>query len=281
MAQAALEAANGALRKLGASKITALAGTDDVSVLMNDRIDICKKALLRMHPWNFAVKRKKIRPYLDVAVSNVTFVSPELLEVTHTALTAVYAIGDWVTLKGVEGAIEANGTWEVQAIPAGTTTRVTAPGVTSLTTYVASTNDYIRRTPAFEYSFIYALPSDSLRILRVDDQSANPNWRIEGGHLISDIDDELEVKYVYDVTDYTKMDADFYELLQTYLAADTAYRITQSSTLKDQMQKELRTLMAKARFDDSTEDSMETLGAEDWLLARGNLSGAMFRVGRF
>lgn len=279
MAQTDLECANGALTKIGASRITALAGTDHVSVTMNERLPICKKAVLRMHPWNFAVKRKKLRPYQTATVSNITLISAELLEVTHVATTPTYAVGNWVEIKGVSGATEANGTWEVQAIPAGTTTRVTAPGVTSLTTYIASTADSIRRVPAFEYSYLYALPTDCLRVLRIDDMSASPRWRIEGGFILSDIDDELEIKYVYDVTDYATMDSGFYEVLQTYLAHDVAYRITQSSTLKEQMAQELRALMGKVRFDDSTEDSAEQIEASDWLVARG--SSSWFDVGRF
>lgn len=279
MAQSELECANGALSKIGASRITALAGTDHVSVTMNERLPICRKAVLRMHPWNFAVKRKKIRPYLNVAVSNITFVSSELLEVTHTSTTN-WSANDWVTISGVQGAIEANGTWEVVSITGGITTRVTAPGVTSLSTYTAAT-DYIRRSPAFEYAYLYAFPTDCLRILRVDDQCISPRWRIEGAFILSDIDDELELKYVKDVTDYMAMDVEFYEVLQTYLAHDVCYRLTQSSTLKEQMAQELRTVMAKARFEDSTEDPAEQIEANDWIASRGNLTTSWFDVGRY
>jgi hypothetical protein len=267
MAQAALECANAALRKIGSGKIAALNGTDDLSVLLNDRIDICKRTLLRMHPWNFAIRRDKLRPYLDVAVSNVTLISDELLEVTHTSTT--YAVGNWVQIHGVAGAIESNGTFEVSAIPAGTTTRVTAPGVTSLTTYVAGTLDFIRRVPAFDFSYLYDMPSDCLRVLKVDDQASSPDWRIEGRFIMSDVEDELEFKYIYDVTDYTTMDILFYELLSHYLAWDISYRVTQSSQLKQQLFEEMRVVMKPfAKFVDATEDPAEKLQADEWVNSR-------------
>lgn len=284
MAQSDLECANAALRKVGAVKIAALAGTDDVSVLMNDRIDICKRALLRMHPWNFAIRRRKIRPYLDFAISNVTLVSSELLEVTHaTVAAAPYAVNDWVEVRGVAGAIESNGTWEVQAIPAATTTRVTAPGVTSLTTYAAGTLDFIRRVPAYDFSYIYTMPTDCLRVLRIDDAVSSPSWRIEGRYILSDVDDELEIKYVKDVTDYTTMDILFYELLSHYLAWDVSYRLTQSSTLKQQLFEEMRVMMKPfAKFVDATEDPAEQIQANDWLESRhGAYSTDMLDVGRY
>lgn len=279
MAQSELECANGALSKIGASRITALAGTDHVSVTMNERLPICKKAVLRMHPWNFAIKRKLLRPFQGFAISNVTFVSSELLEVTHAAMTGVSALvaGHYVNLMGVVGAIEANGTFEVASAPATTTTRITAPGVTALTAYAAGT-DTIRRVPAFEYSCLYSLPADCVRVLRVDDASISPRWRVEGAFILSDIDDSLELKYVFDVTDYATMDTEFYEVLQTYLAHDVCYRLTQSNSMKDQMAGELRTVMAKARFEDATEDSPEQMVANDWVSSRGG--GSWADVGR-
>lgn len=280
MAQSDLECANGALTKLGASRITALAGTDHVSVTMNERLPICKKAVLRMHPWNFAVKRTKIYPYADFAISNVTFVSSELLEVTHAAMTGSSALvaGYWVTLEGVVGAIEANGTWEVATVPSTTVTRITAKGVTSLTTYIAG-SDTIRRSPAYEYSHLYALPSDCLKVLRVNDSNYCTDWRIEG-RFIATNEDSLEFKYVFDVTDYTAMDTTFYEALQTYLAHDVCYRFSQSSQLKEQLAREFQRIMGKARFDDAGEDNVESLDAQDWILARGASATSWLEVGR-
>lgn len=282
MAQSDLEAANGALRKLGANKIASLAGTDDVSVLMNDRIDICKKAVLRMHPWNFAIKRTHLYPFPKFAISNVTLPASEVLEITHAAATGAnaFAVDDWVTIEGVAGTTGANGTWKITVVSSTTVIRVSAPNVTTITTYVAGTLDFIRKSPAYGFAYLYSLPTDSLRVLRVQEETVSPRWRIEDRQIASD-EDELDLKYVYNVTDYTKMDVLFYEVLQTYLAHDVCYRITQSSTLKSEMEQELRKLMAKARFDDATEDSAEELEANDWLAARGASLSAWFNVGRY
>lgn len=281
MAQSALEAAQGACVKIGANKISALNGTDKVSVALNDRIDICKRHLLRMHPWNFAVKRDILTPFPGFAISNATLVSSELVEITHAAATGANAIAanDWVTIAGVVGATEANGTWKVASAPATTTTRVTARGVTSLTTYVADTGDTIRKSPAFDLGYLYTLPSDCLRVLRIND-SCPTDYRIEAGKVAADTD-ELALKYIYDVSDYTTMSIDFYECLQWYLALDVSYLVTQSSQLREQLEDGFRKSLAKARFDDATEDPAEQLGADDWILARHSGSDSWLDVGRY
>lgn len=281
MAQSELECVNGALAKIGSSRLANLNGTDDKTVTLVERLPICKKTLLRTHPWNFSVKRKLLRPFQPFAISNVTFVSSELLEVTHATMASGDALvaGYYVTIYGVTGAREANGTWEVASVPGTTTTRVTAPGVTSLTTYTAG-SDFIRRSPAFEYSYLYNLPSDCLRVWKIDEQTISPRWKIEGRFILSDIDDQLEIRYVFDETDYTKFDTGFYDLLQLFLAHDVCYRFTQSSTLKDQLAQELKQSMPKVRFDDASEEPADPIQADDWVAAREYSSDSWFNVGR-
>jgi len=276
MAQSQLEAANGALFKLGARTVlTAIStsGTTQEERACANRIEICKRAVLRMHPWNFATKRKKITPYQDVAVSNVTWVSSNLIEVTHTATT--YDEGNYVTLTGIEGAIEANGVWEVASVSSTTVTRLTTTGMEDsgdLSTYSASTTDYIRRSPAFDFSYLYAIPTDSIRILKINDSVWSPEWLVEGGFILSS-DSELELKYICDVSDYSAMDILFYECLSIYLAWDLALELGRDMTVKDRLMEDLKAALSKARFADATEDSMQSLQASDWTGSRLNAQG--------
>jgi len=276
MAQSQLEAANGALFKLGARTVlTAIStsGTTQEERACANRIEICKRAVLRMHPWNFATKRKKIIPYQDVAVSNVTWVSSNLIEVTHTATT--YDEGNYVTLTGIEGAIEANGTWEVASVSSTTVTRLTTTDMelaADLSTYSASTTDYIRRSPAFDFSYLYAIPTDSIRILKINDSVWSPEWLVEGGFILSS-DSELELKYICDVSDYSAMDILFYECLSIYLAWDLALELGRDMTVKDRLMEDLKAALSKARFADATEDSMQSLQASDWTGSRLNAQG--------
>lgn len=272
-----LNVSNLALRLIGAKTITSLADTTTKEAIScNALVDDCKKAILRMHPWNFAIKRKKLSPYADIAVSNVTFVSANLIEVTHA--TASYAVGQYVTLTGIEGAIQANGTWEIQAVPGTTTTRLTVSTIdeaADLSAYTASDTDYIRRSPAFGYSYLYTLPSDCLRPLSVNDDDTPDAYRVEAGQLLHD-DDEVLFRYIYDVTDYTTMDALFYQCLAHYLAYTLCDHITASDGKKNELHSYLyggqgkRGILPQSRFVDATEDAVQQMGADDWLQSRGS-----------
>jgi hypothetical protein len=275
MAQSDLTVSNTALALIGAKKITALNDTTTKeAIACNDHVDQCKKELLRMHPWNFAVKRKKLIAFPDYAVSNVTFVSANLLEVTHASVT--YLAGQYVTLTGIEGAVEANGTWEIASVVSPTVTRITTLEIDEagdLSTYTASDTDYIRRSPAFDYSHLAALPSDCLRLLEVDGDASPEEYLVEGGFLLSN-NESSEIKYVYDVTDYATMDALFFKALAHYLAYTLCDHITASDGKKNELHAYLyggqgkRGILPQARFVDATEDSIRVMGADEWVQSR-------------
>jgi hypothetical protein len=54
---AAVDICNSALIKIGVEKISALSDNSRQAILCNEQYDKLRKALLREHPWNFAVKR--------------------------------------------------------------------------------------------------------------------------------------------------------------------------------------------------------------------------------
>lgn len=278
MAQSALEVSNAALYKLGAVSVTSATGADTSKegTVIAARLEPCKRALLRMHPWNFATKRKVITPPATFAVSNVTWVSSQIVEITHATVT--FALGSYVTLSGVVGATLANGTFEVQtATSGGVTTRITVPEATTsalLGTYVADTGDLIWQSPAFDYSYLYTLPTDCLRVISINEQSESDEWRIEGRNILSDEAVSLTIKYIYDVTDYTLMDISFYECLATYLAWDICDHITGDDAKKRALWTDLHGgdgkagLLPRGRFADATEDSQQTINTSGWLSAR-------------
>ena len=280
MAQSDLNVSNLALSLMGHRERIAVLATDTsvAAVQCNAMVDDCKKALLRMHPWNFAIKRRVITPYQDFAVSNVTFVSSQLIEVTHAATT--YVAGQYVTLTGIAGATAANGTWEVASVPGGTTVRLTALGITTsdiLGTYTASDTDYIRRSPAFTYAYLYDNPSDIIRLLEVNELHNNADWRVEGDFIVSD-SDSLQLRYIYDVTDYTTMDPMFYQTLGHYLAYNLCDVLSASDAKKNELHAYLyggqgkRGVLPQSRFTDATEDSMQIMEANEWLDSRVSYS---------
>lgn len=271
MAQSELLAANWALRLMGSRKVlTAIADTTQEGLACAAMIDDTKKSLLRMHPWNFAIKRKVMLPPASFAISNVTWVSSQIIEVTHATVT--YAIGSYVTIEGVLGATLANGTFEVStATVGGVTTRLTVPLATTsalLGTYTSGGT--IRQSPAFDYTYIYTLPTDCLRVLSLEHEP----YRVEEGKILSD-SNTLWIRYIKDVTDYTTMDVLFYRCLAHLLAYDLCDALSASDGKKNELHVYLyggqgkKGILPQSRFVDATEDSQQIFEANEWILSRG------------
>jgi hypothetical protein len=250
MAQSDLECANIALTKIGAAKITALADATETAIACNLVLDPLKKSLLRMSPWNFAIKRANLSPTF---VNITSIVNSGGNYKINTASTSGLVNGDRVTLV-------ANTSFElVDSVFAGT--------------YVSGGT--WTEAPAFGYTYQVAMPSDWIRTLRVNDQNPG-DYRMEANFLYVD-DYPVELKYVYNVTDYTQMDVAFYDLLSTALALQVSYKISASSTLLEQLRDIYRRQMAKVRFDDATEDPAEVVGADDWVMSRITYTGGLVR----
>lgn len=283
MAQSALEVGNAALYKLGATIVTSVTGADTSKegVAVTARLEPVKRALLRMHPWNFGTKRKVLTPPASFAISNVTWVSSQIIEVTHATVT--FALGSYVTLASVLGATLANGAFEVStATVGGVTTRLTVPLATTsalLGTYVSGGT--IRQSPAFDYAYLYTLPTDCLRLLEIDGNTGwADRWRVEGRNILTDESSSIPILFIYDVTDYTLMDIEFYECLATYLAWDICDHITGDDQKKRSLWTDLHGgdgkvgMLPRSRFADATEDSQQMMETNTWLAARGGGVGS-------
>src|SRR5687767_3376039 len=115
MAQSDVECANIALTKLGAAKITTLSDTTETAIAANLCLGPLKKALLRAHPWNFAIKRKRLTP-TRVDLTNVTEDGATGWFKLWTANTSGLSSGDGVTIEDVVGCEAANGTWVCDSV---------------------------------------------------------------------------------------------------------------------------------------------------------------------
>lgn len=273
MAQSQLEVSQAALYKIGSTSITALSDTTKEAVICNARVDICKRAMLEMHPWNFAVKRKIVRPTWTAYTALADAGATNYFRVTSVAHGL--ATGDRVTIKDETAYPTVNGTWEIVYVDADNydlyeSTFAGSGTVTGSWTRAAATN----------YAYSIAKPSDCLRLLRLNERIYSAEWRLESGRIVTDLD-ELEVKYIYDVTDYTAMSVLFYECLALYLAWDICDALTASDSKKRQAWTDLFGgdgkigLIQRARFIDATEDSSPVIETNDWLLSRNSTALAM------
>lgn len=60
MATSSVEIANSALIKIGAEVIVAMSDNNARARIMNEQYDKCRRRLLLLHPWNFAIQRLEL-----------------------------------------------------------------------------------------------------------------------------------------------------------------------------------------------------------------------------
>jgi hypothetical protein len=92
--------------------------------------------------------------------------------------------------------------------------------------------------PAFGYSSAYSLPSDFLRLLRVNGIDEDENfgqWEIVSGTLHTSLPAPVQIDYIARVTDTTKFPPVFIEIFSSKLAANLAMPLTGSKELFAQM----------------------------------------------
>lgn len=275
MPQNQLDVSNAALSKLGCRiKLAAaqvngitkpsLAGTTQEERICARRVDVCKCILLAMHPWNFAINRKNLEPSYTTITGATA--SSGLIRIT-TGSTSGLANGDRVTISGVTGTTEANGTWEISNVT--TNSRFDLVGSTFSNTYISGGK--WTKAGTFDYVYSIALPSDCIRVLRVNDSLISPQWRIEAGRMLTN-DSTNYLKYIYDIgeldTAYASMNIMFYEALALYLAFDISLELGRDNQTKEQLGRDFKEILAKARFVDACEDPAEQMEANDWVASR-------------
>ena len=126
--------------------------------------------------------------------------------------------------------------------------------------------------PAIEYDYAYALPSDSLRVLKihngnVDSIESNLEYKIEGKNIVTN-ETTVYVVYVALDTDPNNYDAYLREAISHQLAADLAYAITNNATLANNYMARADERLREARFIDATEKSLDTVEAKEFTNAR-------------
>lgn len=174
-----VEIANLALNVIGEPPITSLTDEGKPARVMNLLFVPSRDAVLRLHPWNFAVRR-------------------EVLAASATA-------------------------------------------------------------PAFGFTKAFILPSDYLRLLRLND--GRDEFQIEADGLLASVS-TANLRYVARITDTAKFDPLFVTVLAAYLAAEAAMPITNSSAIEDRAKAAFREKLQEARSVDAMENYQEALFAD-------------------
>lgn len=226
--------------------------TTKVARCIREHLDFSRQAVIRMHPWNFAIDRSTLElKEITNAVSNG---GPNLIRLTVT--THGFSTGNFVTVSQVQGTSEANGQWTITVIDPNT---IDLQDSVFTNTYVSG--GLVGLAPPWGFEHKFAVPSTVLRLLRLED---DPVFSREGDYILTD-EATLNIKFVKDITDYSKMDAMFFQALALHVAWTICYSITNSNKLKEELGEMFDGVIKKARYLDSTEGSRKQLSANLWV----------------
>ena len=109
-----------------------------------------------------------------------------------------------------------------------------------------STLSKLAEPPAFGWANAFALPSDCLRPLQVNEwepYESDDNWVLEGGRILTD-DDAVELLYVARIEDSTLFDELFAEALSVKLASKLVTTLTGSREQGNLLQQEYLQILA-------------------------------------
>jgi hypothetical protein len=134
-------------------------------------------------------------------------------------------------------------------------------------------------TPAWGFSYEYQMPSDSLRLLMVNDIYNGPSmedyrnqpvadYSLEGNKILANFAAPLKIRYVSRVTDTTQWDSMFVEAFACRLAMELAEDLTQSNTKRELAQNEYMAALRGAIRASSVEQPDQALPDNSWLLSR-------------
>ena len=105
-------------------------------------------------------------------------------------------------------------------------------------------------TPAYGFSYEFALPSDCLRVLTID--AYNSDYKVEGRKILCN-EQTIKITYVAQETDPNEMDVLLRETISAGLAADLAYAITANLQVSKLMQEKYQFKLSEARHADASE----------------------------
>lgn len=88
-------------------------------------------------------------------------------------------------------------------------------------------------TPEWGFDLRYAVPSDFLRILSIEDYDGD--YEVEGGYILTDSEAPLNIRYIARITDTSQFSPSFVDALATRWAAELAPTITKSKSQRQDL----------------------------------------------
>ena len=118
--------------------------------------------------------------------------------------------------------------------------------------------------PIYGFNHRFDMPTDLIRLIELED---NPRYKIEGRFILTD-SNPINIKYVYKNETVTEYDSMFVQALAVRLAGTIAERLTQSSTLAEELIGLYRLHLKDAKSVDAQVNYPDDLEANLWLDSR-------------
>lgn len=243
MADTPTHVVNKALIKIGENKVNSIDGTEERAVKAKDIYEGLRDELIGSHPWKFATKRTRLKAagILDCSsiIVTITDASPDtiVLSATESFVTAGFELGDRVHVSGSDNN---NGFFDVSLVTAPVALTLTLDSNEEITaeTLTLDTDLKLYLSPSHKYDFKYSKPSDAIRIDSVNEYGtdmAEPHWEEEGAYIVTselDARDQIDIVYMKQIIDTTKMPVEFVNAWAAYLAAELAQTLSGKRTLR-------------------------------------------------
>lgn len=124
--------------------------------------------------------------------------------------------------------------------------------------------------PAFGYGHKFAMPSDFVRLVRVESELP---WEKERDLILSD-EDALKIIYIAYPTTPDTLDPLIVDTITTLLAAQLSVSLTSDSTITNLLYQETEQKLYKAKLAEDAGEQDEKPGFNDWSLGFSGSFGA-------
>lgn len=122
--------------------------------------------------------------------------------------------------------------------------------------------------PAWGFAFAYELPVDCIRVWRVQGATVDTDWRVEGRTIATNLPAPLRIEYGRRVEDPAQLDALLVSVIVARLAMELAMPVSDSQSMRQQMEREYRRLLREARGVDAQEGAAPRIEADEFLASR-------------
>jgi hypothetical protein len=265
-----VDIANLALQRLGQPLITTLADPGRDATICNELFNSNRDYCLIAWDWNELIQRQTMQKAGKVAVAGISQSDPAVI----TCTGHVFIANELVYIESLAGMTQLNeGTYQVYAYTSTTISlhNLDNSSVDS-TAYTAWTSGgYVYRAPGSDWVFVYDLPTDCMKVLRVMDEDGGTDddysWKRERTHLYTNIEN-AGVEYIKEVTDPSLYQADLVELITARLAWLVSMRINSDKMLRQQIYQEFNAALLRAKITNA-QDATGSVEYEDlWVDVR-------------